>query len=50
MSRAELEAEDRVEKEEEEAALQDMIQSELEYWESQERVVIGEYYREKSEA
>ena len=49
-SRAEVEAEERVAKEEEEAALQDMIQSEVEYWDSQERVLIGEYYREKSEA
>ena len=31
---------ERLAKEEEEAALQDMIQAEVEYWESQERAMI----------
>ena len=39
-SRAGVEAEERVAKEEEEAALQDMVQVEVEYWESQERAMI----------
>ena len=40
MSRAGVEAEEGAAKEEEEAALQDMIQSEVEYWESQERAMV----------
>ena len=39
-SRAEVEAEERAAKEEEEAALQDMVQVEVEYWENQERDII----------
>ena len=44
-SRSEVEAEERAVKEEEEAALQDMIQAEVEYWESQERDLIEDYDR-----
>ena len=40
-SKAEVEAEERAAKEEEEAALKDMVQVEVEYWESQERAMIG---------
>ena len=40
-SRVEVEAEERAAKEEEEAALQDMVQVKVEYWESQERAMIG---------
>ena len=39
-SRAGVEAEEKVAKEEEEAALQDMVQVKVEYWESQERAMI----------
>ena len=39
-SRAEVEAEYRAAKEEEEAALQDMVQAKVEYWESQERAMV----------
>ena len=39
-SRADIEAEERAAKEEEEAVLQDMVQAEVEYWESQERAMI----------
>ena len=44
-SRAGVDSEERASKEEEEAALQDMIQSEVEYWESQERAMVEEYAR-----
>ena len=40
-SRAGVEAEEKVAKEEEEAALQDMVQVKVEYWESQDRAMIG---------
>ena len=49
-SRAKVEAEETAAKVEEEAALQDMIQARVEYWESQERDMIEEYDREKAEA
>ena len=49
ISRAEEEAEERASKKEEEAALQDMIQAKVEYWESQEEAMIEEYARENSE-
>ena len=49
-SREEVEVEEKGAKEKEEAALQDMIQAEVEYWESQERSMIEEYSREKAEA
>ena len=39
-SRAEVEAEERAAKEEEEASLQDMVQVKVEYWENQERAMI----------
>ena len=47
-SRTEEESEERASNEEEEAELQDMIQAEVEHWESQERPMIEEYSREKS--
>ena len=40
-SRAEEDADERTAKEEEGAALQDMVQAEVEYWESQDRAMIG---------
>ena len=49
-SRAEVESEERSDKEEEEAVLQGTIQAEVEYWEIQERAMIEEYAREKAEA
>ena len=44
----EEEAEDRASNEEEETALQHMIQDKVEYWESQYRDMIEEYAKEKS--
>ena len=49
-SRVEVETDEREAKEEEEAAPQDMIQAEVEYWESQERAMIEEYARDKAES
>ena len=42
-SRSEEEAEERTSNEEKEAALQDMIQDKVEYWESQYKDMIEEY-------
>ena len=39
-SREEVEAEEKAANEEEEAALHDMVQAEVEYWESQESALI----------
>ena len=45
----EVEANERAAKEEEEAALHEIIQSEVEYLESKERDLIEEYTRKKAE-